>query len=133
MSAADEHHADALDAIANANLIDREDVVPRVLMGLISAALAIEARLGELVEQQRIANALSGTGRMGVFDSDAEIAPAREAVRKLLGLSTDSEGAAGFVHIPPGTTREQIEEAFARYDAVVARARMTGQAPAAGR
>lgn len=53
------------------------------------ALLAIEARLGELVEQQRIANALIGTGHMGVFNSDAEIRPARAAVRRLLGLEPD--------------------------------------------
>ncbi|MGW4325415.1 hypothetical protein ACWEKR_05935 [Nocardia sp. NPDC004573] len=55
------------------------------------ALLAIEARLGELVEQQRIANALIGVGHMGVFNSDAEIRPARNAVRRLLGLPVTGE------------------------------------------
>ncbi|MGV9818395.1 hypothetical protein [Nocardia xishanensis] len=50
------------------------------------ALAQIADRLGELVEQQRIANALAGTGRMGVFNSDAEIGTARESVRRLLGL-----------------------------------------------
>ncbi|MGY4098076.1 hypothetical protein ACW2Q0_00690 [Nocardia sp. R16R-3T] len=47
-------------------------------------------RLGELVEQQRIANALTGgTGYMGVLNSDAELRPARNAVRRLLGLEVE--------------------------------------------
>jgi hypothetical protein len=56
----------------------------------VYALLAIEERLGELVAQQRIANALIGTGHMGVINSDAEIRPARDAVRKLLGLTEKS-------------------------------------------
>lgn len=60
-----------------------------VSTGTLAAAraqLAIETRLGEIVEQLQIANALRGTGHMGVLNSDAELRAARAAVRRLLGL-----------------------------------------------
>ncbi|MBF6399755.1 hypothetical protein IU438_28715 [Nocardia cyriacigeorgica] len=56
------------------------------------ALTQIADRLAELVEQQKIANGLTATGRMGVLDSDAELLPARRAARKLLGLGDEQEG-----------------------------------------
>ncbi|WP_054812085.1 hypothetical protein [Nocardia arizonensis] len=57
----------------------------------IAALLAIAEHLGELIEQQKIANAMHGIGHMGVLNSDAELRPAREAVRRLLGLDPTTE------------------------------------------
>ncbi|MFI2561554.1 hypothetical protein [Nocardia farcinica] len=46
----------------------------------------VAERLAEIAEQLRISNAMTGTGHMGVLNSDAELRPARNAVRRLLGL-----------------------------------------------
>ncbi|MFJ1461792.1 hypothetical protein [Nocardia sp. N2S4-5] len=97
MSTADQHRASALESLDSLDLLrntgaDDAAFVPLAAEATAHALLAIEARLGELVEQQRIANALNATGRMGVLNSDAELRPAREAARRLLGLDT-TEGA----------------------------------------
>ncbi|RBO87558.1 hypothetical protein [Nocardia puris] len=86
MSAADQHRAAAENYLRRGYEEDADFAELLVSMANASALLAIEARLGELVDQQRIGNALAGTGRMGVFNSDSEILPARRAVRRLLGL-----------------------------------------------
>jgi hypothetical protein len=69
----------------------------QAMLGTVATAhalLAVEARLGQLVEQQRIANALTGLGtaRAGVFGPGEETAPAIDAVRRLLGLDDEQEG-----------------------------------------
>ncbi|MGY1945304.1 hypothetical protein [Nocardia asiatica] len=90
-----DHRADAVQLLDALGELHPHEVVQANLFAAqanVSALLAIEARLGELVEQQRIANALTGTGHMGVFNSDAEIRPARNAVRRLLGLPVTEEG-----------------------------------------
>lgn len=79
-------------AIANERLTDNELdqhlqlLRTGTLLASACASLAIESRLGEIVEQLQIANALRGTGHMGVLNSDAELRAARAAVRRLLGL-----------------------------------------------
>lgn len=70
----------------------------------VHALLAAEARLGEIAT------------RLG------ELVEAR-APRHV---------EVGSIRIPPGTTREQIDQAFARAEAFT-RARMTGKTPASGR
>lgn len=81
-----------VDATTDAEVVDCLKVIDHLVHAAsVHTLLAIESRLGELVAQQRIATALIGTGHMGVLDSDAEIRPARDAVRKLLGLSVDGQ------------------------------------------
>ncbi|WP_280489544.1 hypothetical protein [Nocardia farcinica] len=50
------------------------------------ALVQVAERLAEIAEQLRISNAMTGTGHMGVLNSDAELRPARNAVRRMLGL-----------------------------------------------
>lgn len=101
MSAAAEHHADALDALANTYVIDREDVVPRLLAGLISAALAIEARLGELVDAQHTATDLARSA-YGMTDPDAVQQLAPDAVQQLVNAVGDAVTGT-----PPGGYRDE--------------------------
>jgi hypothetical protein len=56
------------------------------------ALLAVEARLGELVEQQRIATAIAATQCGVVFYEPSEFRQVRANVRRLLGLNTDPKG-----------------------------------------
>lgn len=62
----------------------------------ISALLAIEERLGELVEQQRLNNALAAAPPfVSVFRGSAEFDQVAATARRLLGLDADPEGGVG--------------------------------------
>lgn len=54
------------------------------------ALLAIEQRLGELVEQQRMANTITALHHIGCYDGHEYIA-ARATVRRVLGLPPEGQ------------------------------------------
>lgn len=86
-----DHRAEALDALA---LIQASDN-PFAEMSSASEAtahalLAIEQRLGELVEHQRMANTISALHHIGCYDGHEYIA-ARATVRRVLGLPPEGQ------------------------------------------
>jgi hypothetical protein len=95
VSAADRHRADAvqlLDALGELHPHEIVQATQLASQANVSALLAIEARLGELVEQQRIATALDALQHPGVVENLDEHRGARAKVRRLLGLDSDSNG-----------------------------------------
>ncbi|MGY2036591.1 hypothetical protein ACW9HF_15015 [Nocardia gipuzkoensis] len=90
MSAADRHRADAVQLLDALGELHPHEVVQANLLAAqanVSALLAIEARLGELVEQQRIAGIIAafGTdGEDGLIDIDDQAA-AETYVRARVG------------------------------------------------
>lgn len=108
MSAADQHRADA-ERFQHwaASASSDQAASAHASRGFLSAQLAIEARLGEVVDQL------------------AEVA-------RLLRPRSVDLGPAGIVHNAHGLSVEDINAAYERAEAI-AHARKTGQTPAAGR
>ncbi|WP_280201895.1 hypothetical protein [Nocardia cyriacigeorgica] len=91
--ASDQHRADAVRQMRHArDSYSSSDAQQFRAAAQVHALLAIEARLAELVEQQKIANALAITGSLSVLDSEPELLSVRRAARKLLGLDRQQEG-----------------------------------------
>lgn len=74
---------------------DKEPGTPDNDRAAVLALLAIEERLGELVEQQRLSNALAAAPPfVSVFRSNDEFDQVAATARRLLGLDTDPEGGS---------------------------------------
>ncbi|WP_280371067.1 hypothetical protein [Nocardia wallacei] len=100
MSTADQYRASALDGLDDVEqerLRGSDDSAAYLaLTGEAStyALLAVEARLGELVEQQRIGNTIAAFQcAPAVLTTSEEIRAARATVRDLLGLPTEDQTA----------------------------------------
>ncbi|RJO74144.1 hypothetical protein D5S18_18500 [Nocardia panacis] len=87
-----DHRADAVRALRR---LPAADVGAETLTGASEATahalLAIEARLGELLAEQRMANTIAAY-EARVIEGDNEYRQARDTVRAVLGLADNPEG-----------------------------------------
>ncbi|WP_280389264.1 hypothetical protein [Nocardia wallacei] len=91
MSTADQHRASAEEALDNiVTTIDHEREISYASEATAHALLAIEARLGELVEQQRRGNTIAALHQIGCYGDDEYMA-ARATVRAVLGLPPEGQ------------------------------------------
>ncbi|WP_280454141.1 hypothetical protein [Nocardia brasiliensis] len=91
MSTAENHRAAAESVLSKLrHPYGSEQAIPIASEATARALLAIEARLGELVEQQCLSNVLAAY-ESRVIKDDNEFRQARDTVRALLGLSNTPE------------------------------------------
>lgn len=94
---ADNHRADAMNALADfmGAAIGPAPGLELASLATAHALLAIEARLGELVEQQHTANYIAACGdhRPPINNVD-EMRQVNETLRRVLGLDDKPEGGS---------------------------------------
>ncbi|WP_280381015.1 hypothetical protein [Nocardia wallacei] len=95
MSTADQHRASALESLDSLDLLrntgaDDDAFVPLAAEATAHALLALDARLGELVEQQRLGNTIAALHQIGCYGDDEYMA-ARATVRAVLGLPPEGQ------------------------------------------
>lgn len=93
MSAADHHRVDALDALAGIPLACTDERAALLASQATAyALLAVETRLGELVEQQRTATLLAGSAYGLVTPALAEAIMSRAEAEVAAGLRAETTG-----------------------------------------